>query len=312
MKHDASLSRKSFLLLAGAALVPGPTASAAEGRKLLIVVAHPDDEYAFAATTYRLVREAGWTADQVVITDGEAGYRYSTLAEVFYGEALTDEVDGRARLPSIRKEEARRAGRILGIRHQYFLDQKDLGFDRDAAKADSTNWDRSRIRAFLADLVTREGYDVIFTLLPTPQTHEHHRAAALLALEAVAGIPAYRRPLIFGAEAHGKERAARRFSGLESSPLGGTTSPVPALQFDRTVSFGYQRSLDYQIVVNWVIAEHKSQGLLQMDSDKDDIEDFWLFAISGEDARRRLEELRLQLAAPAIHTAVRALTGAHP
>ena len=35
--------------------------------KLLIVVAHPDDEYMFAATTYRLVRELHWVADQVVI-----------------------------------------------------------------------------------------------------------------------------------------------------------------------------------------------------------------------------------------------------
>ena len=29
-----------------------------------IVVAHPDDEYACAATTYRLVRKLGWIADQ--------------------------------------------------------------------------------------------------------------------------------------------------------------------------------------------------------------------------------------------------------
>ena len=57
--------------------------------KLLIVVAHPDDEYMFAATTYRLVRELHWVADQVVITNGESGYRYASLAEAIYGTRST-------------------------------------------------------------------------------------------------------------------------------------------------------------------------------------------------------------------------------
>ena len=33
---------------------------------------------------------------------------------------------------------------------------------------------------------------------------------------------------------------------------------------DRTVKFGFQDALDYQIIVNWVIAAHKSQGAYQM------------------------------------------------
>jgi hypothetical protein len=35
------------------------------------------------------VRELGWAADQVIVTNGEAGYRYSTLAEAVYGVALS-------------------------------------------------------------------------------------------------------------------------------------------------------------------------------------------------------------------------------
>src|SRR5882757_4361791 len=136
------LTRKEFLLaLAAPMLLPARTGPG----KLLIVVAHPDDEYAFAATTYRLIREFGWTADQVVITNGEAGYRYSSLAEAIYGKKLANERDGRANLPAIRKEEASRAVKILGIGHHYFLDQKDLGFSTSAPKADSSNWDRERI-----------------------------------------------------------------------------------------------------------------------------------------------------------------------
>ena len=141
--------------------------SETEGKKLLIVVAHPDDEYAFAATTYRLIRELGWTADQVLITNGESGYRYSAPAEVFYGVAISDEAGGRAHLPAIRKEEARRAGRVLGIRCHYFLDQRDLGFGTDPATADTSNWNRPphpRISRLSAG--EEEQYDVVFHAAP--------------------------------------------------------------------------------------------------------------------------------------------------
>ena len=305
MRHDAGPSRKEFLLgMAGAALAQGkPSAPPAAG-KALVVVAHPDNEYALAATLYRLVQERGWTADQVVITNGEAGYRYSTLAETYYGVPLAAEADGRARLPAIRKEEARRAGKVLGIHRHYFLDQKDLGFATDAASADSSNWDRPAILAFLADLLGRERYDAVFTLLPTEQTHGHHRAATLLALEAVARLPSSGRPLVFGADAQDKAEAPGSFSGLRGNRLSATVSPDPVLVFDRTQRFGYRSSLNYQIVVNWVIAEHKSQGLFQMDAGRHELEDFWLFQVGGPDALDRLDTLRNKLGAPTLHTSV--------
>ena len=292
-------TRHEFLLtLTGAALAPTATAQT-NGKKLLIVVAHPDDEYAFAATTYRLVRELGWTADQVVITNGEAGYRYSTLAQTFYGIGLTNEADGRSHLPTIRKEEALKAGKIIGIRHLHFLDQKDSGFTTDAAKADSQVWDRAHVAAFLAELLEREQYDVVFTLLPTQQTHGHHRAATLLALQAVSGLSPGRRPLVFGAEDRSSHERPLQFSGLASAPLASTVSPEPVLRFDRTASFGYRNALDYRVIVNWVIAEHKSQGLFQMDFNRHDLEELWLFQISGADASSREEELR-KLIRPAL------------
>lgn len=105
-------TRKDFIMtVAGAALVPGLAWGENERHKLLIVAAHPDDEYAFAGATYRLVRESGWLADQVVITNGESGYRYATLAETFYGVSLAPTGEGRANLVEIRKKEARNAGR---------------------------------------------------------------------------------------------------------------------------------------------------------------------------------------------------------
>lgn len=110
--------------------------------KVLLVVAHPDDEYNFAATTYRIARELGGAIDEVVITDGEGGYRYSLLAEKIYGVQLTREDVGRTRLPAIRRQETIRAGRILSIRHHYFLNQKDQDFTLDPQPALDRVWDK--------------------------------------------------------------------------------------------------------------------------------------------------------------------------
>jgi LmbE family N-acetylglucosaminyl deacetylase len=294
-------TRKDFLLAMGGAALLAQQLPAqqppGQPRKLLMVVAHPDDEYAFAATTYRLVRELGWAADQVIVTNGEAGYRYSALAEAVYGVALSRESDGRAHLPAIRKEEAVRAGKILGVRRHYFLDQKDSGFTTDAASADSSNWDRARILSAISQLLVRERYDAVFTLLPTADTHGHHRAATLLALEAVARLPQDQRPLFFGVEPRSKRDAPLRFAGLASQPLTATVKAAPFFIFDRTASFGYNNALDYQIVVNWVIAEHKSQGLFQKDSGVHELEQFWLLRISGDSAAERADELSTSLCA---------------
>ncbi len=278
MSNPATLpTRKDFLLaLTGAAFLPQVLAAQSRPGKLLIAVAHPDDEYACAATTYRLVRELGWTADQLVVTNGESGYRYATLAEVVYGANLTRDPDGRDRLAAIRKQEAVRAGKILGIRQHYFLDEKDLGFDTDASSAGTTNWDRAHVRAALDELLAREQYDAVFTLLPTPETHGHHRAATLLALEAVAAMPASERPLTLGVEARSKAEGPAKFQGA-----------TPLLVFDRTAHFGFRDALNYQIVVNWVIVEHKSQGLFQTECGKSDSEQFWLFEENGPDGIRR-------------------------
>src|SRR5262245_18945822 len=151
LHRAADFTRKQFhTLLSGVSLAERLPAQTPKG-KLLIFVAHPDDEYAFAASTYRLVRESGWIADQITITAGASGYRYAALAEAYYNGALRKNGNARQHLTAIRKEEALRAGKVLGICKHLFLDQKDLGFDTNAASADSGNWDRGLIRRVLAE-----------------------------------------------------------------------------------------------------------------------------------------------------------------
>ena len=190
--------RELPLHLAGAGLALGSLAIAGTQRapwKVLLVVAHPDDEYYFSATVYRLAKELGAIVDHVVISNGEGGYRYSLLAERYYGLALTDERTGRARLPEIRKHETLAAGRVLGVREHYFLDQPDRRFTLDAREALDRIWDVRGVKSRLRQLVLTNGCDFVLTVLPRESTHGHHQAATLLALEAVRGVPAERRPV---------------------------------------------------------------------------------------------------------------------
>jgi LmbE family N-acetylglucosaminyl deacetylase len=262
--------------------------------KVLLVVAHPDDEYYFAATVYRIAQELKGTVDQVVITNGEGGYKYSTLAEKIYGVKLTDESTGRSRLPEIRRQETLAAGKILGIRHHHFLSERDQRFTLDAGEALDEVWDCQRVRRTLRELLVQEKYDFVFTMLPRASTHGHHQAATLLALEAVRELEPAARPVVFGAEPR-QAREHEAFAGLEGHPLATPATPDAEFAFDRHQSFGYGDALRYDIVVNWVIAEHKSQGMFQNDLGKHDVEQFWRFAVGPEDASARTAALIRQL-----------------
>lgn len=287
-------TRGEFVLQV-AAMMAAPIALASVAPpKVLIVVAHPDDEYAFAATVYRITTELNGQVDQLVLTNGEGGYRYSRLAETYYGLPLTREEVGRSRLPEIRKNETLRAGRILGIKRHWFLDQKDARFTLDGNEAFTGIWDVKAIRAKIADLCTSERYDFILGLLPTAETHGHHQAATLLALQAVSTLPAVSRPVVFGSEPSG-EVLPPQFSGRSDLPAI-KVAQTRVHRISRLDTFGPGESLNYNIVVNWVIAEHKSQGLFQTESGKHSHENFWVFDTETPDAIAKADALFEQVA----------------
>jgi N-acetylglucosamine malate deacetylase 2 len=255
--------------------VPGHSTPTKTGPHVLIVVAHPDDEYEMAGTIYHLAAERSGRVDQIIITDGEAGFRYSSLAERYYGMKLTDEADGRRELPRIRREEAQRSGKVLGIEHQWFLNQKDDHFTLDADEVLKKSWDAHRVLTAIGDHLQQGKYDYVFVLLPIAETHGAHKAASILALEALLRLPADARPVVFGAKAsHVSEET---FEQLPEFPITQTSDTKPLVQFDRDAKFGYNDALTYQIIVDWMIAEHKSQGLFQNRCRQDRFEDFWVF-----------------------------------
>jgi len=281
------MTRKEFLLSLG---VTPALAADRPGPKVLLVAAHPDDEYFFAATVYRIAKELRGTVDQVVITNGEAGYRYSSLAEHYYNTNLTDESVGRARLPEIRRREALAAGKVLGIRRHHFLSQRDAQYTLDPAEAFRV-WNTEAAARWIAGLMSRERYDFVFGILPTADTHGHHQAATLIALDAASRVEAGARPVAIGGDPAVSSSPARSYAALAGHDRTAPWPGAPVFRFSRATRFGFNRSLSYQIVVNWMIAEHKSQGLFQTECNKLDEERFWLFGRNPEGALEKTQSL---------------------
>ncbi len=239
--------------------------------KTLIVVAHPDDEYYFAATVYRMAVQLKGTVDELVITNGEGGFHYSTLAEPFYGENLATEESGRKELPAIRREETLKAGKVLGIRDHFFLEQKDQVFTTDRDSGLKRLWDSAYIQQTITDLIRGQHYQYVFAILPRATTHGHHQAATALAARAIQSLPVVLRPVLLGFDTDPAEYVP--LAGFDESQ-GWASKYVFA--FDRNVHFGYRDALTFQIIVSWMIAEHKSQGLLQTMHNKDAEEFIWV------------------------------------
>ncbi|MCK6447774.1 MAG: PIG-L family deacetylase [Planctomycetes bacterium] len=265
----------------------------ARGPRALVVIAHPDDETAFAGTLYKWTTHLDGVVDVLVLTNGEGGFKYATLAERIYGVELTDESIGRAHLPAIRQHELVEATRVLGVQSVTFLAERDHRYTTDLDEvlgADARVWDLERVRRELAAALQRERYDCVFALRPTPTTHAHHQAATRLAREAVLSLEPARRPaLLIG-----------NMTAASDAPIAGDGAalPAPEFSFDRLQRFGFQEKLDYRIVVNWEIAEHKSQGTMQLALGRGEREEFALWGGESDETRAKVRELFARLAEP--------------
>jgi LmbE family N-acetylglucosaminyl deacetylase len=285
----------AFLCLLMLAFSAAPAQTA--GPKVLLVNAHPDDESGSDATVYKITHDLHGTVDLVLITNGEGGYKYSTLAESYYGLELTDEKVGRANLPRIRKQEMMNAGKILGIRNYFFLDQWDRKYTTDEHDPLDTAWDVGMVMVQLRRIMMTEKYDYVFCLLPLPGTHGHHKAATMLALQTVEQLPAGQKPIVLGCSTSEKNDSVKTvFDQLKNYKETAINKNAPVFSFDRTVKFGYNNKLDYKVIVNWAIAEHKSQGTVQITMNDGDYENFWYFALNDESGiektRQLFEELK--------------------
>lgn len=296
--------RRSALLLIALLCCACTLLRAQDSPRVLIVIAHPDDETGFAATVYKITKELHGTADLFLVTNGEGGYKYSTLAEAYYGKELTEEKVGRELLPQIRKQELQNAGRIIGIRNFTFMDQKDAHYGLDEREPLDTSWHVAQVQARLRDVLAAGRYDYLFCLLPVPGTHGGHKAASLLALRTVRDMKQGKKPIVLGGGVGRKGDTLSRFQQLKQYAETRTLADTPLVFFDRTVKFGYKSSLDYHIIVNWEIAEHKSQGTMQLAMNMGDYEQFWYFALNGREGLARTKALFERLKAVPYKTKV--------
>ena len=262
--------------------------------KVLVVTAHPDDDAVFAATNYKIVHDLGGIVDLALVTNGEGGYKYSTLAESIYGLELTEEDIGRKHLPAIRQKELEEGGKIIGIRNYYYMNQKDHRYVTSAdihEILDSNIWDLEYVRNYLKDLIEREKYDFVFVLSATPGTHAHHSSSSILALQAVEMLPLDERPVVLAGSGSRKSDTVKFvYKGFEGYPITNVSDTIPFM-FDRTAKFGFRDALDYKIIVNWLIAEHKSQGTMQLLMNQGDYENYWYLDINDSSKKQKTAEL---------------------
>jgi LmbE family N-acetylglucosaminyl deacetylase len=293
MLSSGSISSRSPLVrftaftiaLVSLALSPAAIAQTDSGPRVLIVTAHPDDDATFAATVYKITHDLHGVVDLALVTNGEGGYKYSTLAESIYGLELTDEKIGRQYLPAIRKQELMAGGKIVGIRNYFFIDQQDHKYTQNVDSVLKYVWDVPLVKKRLHEIMVAGKYQYLFCLLPTPDTHGGHKGATILALDVVGELPAAARPIVLGGSSSAKSDTSHPvFTGLKEFPETSIRSGAPSFRFDRTQKFGFNNALDYRIIVNWLIAEHKSQGTMQTLMNSGDIEEYWFFDINDPKA----------------------------
>lgn len=265
--------------------------------RVLIVTAHPDDESGCASTVYKITHELGGTVDLAVITNGEAGYKYSTFASEVYGLDLTNEAVGRRELPAIRKKELMAGGKWVGIKNYFFFDQTDTHYTLDCDTVLRSVWDVAWVKQRLTKILQQGGYDFVFTMLPTDSTHGHHKAAGIIALQTVSELPAGTRlPVVLGMG--GGRVDGPRYTELPRYSITRVDPDTKIYVFDRMQKFGFKNALDYRTPANWLIAEHKSQGVMQTYINMGDKETFYYFAMNGASRNEEVAVLFDALARP--------------
>ncbi|MEM9380264.1 MAG: PIG-L family deacetylase [Planctomycetota bacterium] len=260
--------------------------------RVLVVVAHPDDELVATGALYVNGARLGGACDVLTITDGQGGFKYAAFAEARYGLELTREEVGRAELPAIRRGEQRRSLEVLGARMLVRLRQTDHRYTQDRFEVlaeDAGVWDLDAVAASLDERLAEEGYDFVVTLAPTATTHGHHQAATLLALRAVARMDPEERPVALCCEVEGAGTpgVGRPPEVLADEPLARLRADAGPFVIDRNRPFGHRGRLTLKAIASVAIAQHLSQGTMLALIGRGDLEEYWVFDVSPDHAEER-------------------------
>lgn len=235
---------------------------------LLVIIAHPDDETIFAGFIHALTHKLNAIVDLVCVTNGEGGFRHSAPSEYLYDKLeLSKETIGRQHLPRIRKQELLASGRVLGIRKFFFFDQLDLKYDRNVDVVFAEQWNKEHVIQLLEQVIktgnSTFGYDLMLIMLPSIESHGHHTASGLLALETIERLQNIKTtnikiPTVIG----GSEFTLNQFPEYSLNQLAEISSNQPnEFRFNRRWKLSHKTDMpDYETIVIWACSEHKSQG----------------------------------------------------
>jgi hypothetical protein len=182
------------------------------------------------------------------------------------------------------------SGRILGIRNIFFYEQLDLKYDRNVDVVFAEQWNKEWVIQLLEKTIKTgngtHGYDIMLIMLPNVESHGHHTASGLLALETIERLRQtnIKIPTVIG----GSEFVLNQSPVYSSNRLADISSTIPnEFHFNRTWKLSnINGSPDYRMIVIWACSEHKSQGGLigeTMTTYARENEQYFYFSINNEE-----------------------------
>jgi len=264
-----------------------------QGPKVLVVTAHPDDETGFSVTMFKITKELKGTVDMAVMTDGGGGFADSQLGAIYFGLNLTDSIVARTHLPMIRKQEILNAGKIMGVRNIYFMEQPDDFYSTDINPYISgKNWNIPYVESRMDKLLAERQYDFVITMLPHDGQHGHHKTSVMMALRAVQRYKGANKPIIIAGNAGREGMKPMEFTMLDGYPETKIKADAPKFTLNRAYRFAENDKLSYKIVADWVIAEYKSQGAIQENGiHRTDFETYHYYDINNANGIARVQKL---------------------
>lgn len=255
---------KLITILITTVLTMNALISVGQGPRVLVVTAHPDDETGVSVTMFKITKELKGTVDMAVMTDGGGGFADSQLGAIYFGLNLTDSMVARTHLPMIRKQEIINAGKIMGVRNIYFMEQPDDFYSTDITPYISgKNWNIPYVESRMDKLLAERQYDFIITMLPHAGQHGHHKTSVMMALRAVQRFKGPNKPIIIAGNSGREGMKPTEFTMLEGFPETKIKVDAPKFTLNRAFRFAENDKLSYKIVADWVISEYKSQGAIQ-------------------------------------------------
>jgi LmbE family N-acetylglucosaminyl deacetylase len=275
----------------------------AQGPKILVITAHPDDETTFSVTLFKITKELKGTVDMAVMTDGGGGFADAQLGAMYLNLPITDSIVARTYLPMIRKQEILNAAKIMGIRNIYFMEQPDDFYSTNIEPYISgKNWNIPYVENRLDVLLAERNYDFVFTLLPEEGQHGHHKTAVIMGLRAVKRFKGAHTPIIIAGSTKMSGNKDSEFSMLTGFPETKINASAPHFRLNRAYRFAENDKLSYKIVADWVIAEYKSQGAIQENAiHKVDEEVYYYYDINDISGIQKVKELFEDLAKSGFH-----------